>query len=243
MIVMIILLVLITAAVSSYAYNNLLLLKKIEIENIKLIEEKEDLNSEVVSLQNENRGFSENIAMLYDMIKNNPAVDNGILENLKENLKRKNVSHYYEEFILRVEEELDRTRRYNFFKFSVMEISVDFYDEYKELYGEKIDDFVDKVRDIMLGTIRKVDYFAMGRKFDKMYILLPMTDCSGGIVLGTRLQHLLEGNTEEKEIATVTIAVCEIAKADSVDTVMKELERIRKEAVESGGNAIKVSKI
>ena len=102
---------------------------------------------------------------------------------------------------------------------------------------------IDKVRDIMLGTIRKVDYFAMGRKFDKMYILLPMTDCSGGIVLGTRLQHLLEGNTDEKEIATVTIAVCETAKADSVDTVMKELERLRKEAVESGGNAIKVSKI
>lgn len=228
---------------SWYAYNNLKLLKKLEIENIRLIEEKEDLNSEVVKLQDENRNFSENISVMYDMLKSQSTVDGAMLDKIKDNLKRKNVSHYYEEFIKRAEEELDRTRRYDFFKFSIMEVSIDFYEEYKDLYGEKVDEFIDKVKDVVLGTIRKVDYFAMGRKLDKMYVLLPMTDGSGGIVLATRLQQIIEGNSTDKEISTVTIAICEAQKAETVEILIKELERIRKEAVESGGNAIKVSKI
>lgn len=230
-------------AASLYAYNNWKIIKKLEIENIRVIEEKEDINSEVIRLQEENRGLSENISVMYDMLKSNSTGDEKALEKIKDNLKRKNVSHYYEEFLKRAAEELDRTRRYDFFKFSIMEISVDFYEEYKDLYGEKVDEFIDKVKDVVLGTIRKVDFFAMGRKLDKMYVLLPMTDGSGGIVLATRLQQIIEGNSTDKEISTVTIAICEAQKAETVEILIKELERIRKEAVESGGNAIKVSKI
>ena len=230
-------------AASLYAYNNWKIIKKLEIENIRVIEEKEDINSEVIRLQEENRGLSENISVMYDMLKSNSTGDEKALEKIKDNLKRKNVSHYYEEFLKRAAEELDRTRRYDFFKFSIMEVSIDFYEEYKDLYGEKVDEFIDKVKDVVLGTIRKVDFFAMGRKLDKMYVLLPMTDGSGGIVLATRLQQIIEGNSTDKEISTVTIAICEAQKAETVEILIKELERIRKEAVESGGNAIKVSKI
>lgn len=230
-------------AASLYAYNNWKIIKKLEIENIRVIEEKEDINSEVIRLQEENRGLSENISVMYDMLKSNSTGDEKALEKIKDNLKRKNVSHYYEEFLKRAAEELDRTRRYDFFKFSIMEISVDFYEEYKDLYGEKTEEFIDKVKEIVLGTIRKVDFFAMGRKMDKMYVLLPMTDGSGGIVLGNRLQQMIESKSSEKEITTVTIAICEAQKAETVEILIKELERIRKEAVESGGNAIKVSKI
>lgn len=123
-----------------------------------------------------------------------------------------------------------------------MEVSLDFYDEYKELYGEKTEEFVEKIRDIVMNTIRKVDYFSKGDRSDKMYIMLPVTDISGGIILGNRLQQIA-GHISEESVVTVTISVCEIEKAMSSEEIMAEIERLRIEAIESGGNTIKVSKI
>ena len=75
-----------------------------------------------------------------------------------------------------------------------------------------------------------------------MYIMLPVTDISGGIILGNRLQQIV-GQITEESVVTVTVSVCEVEKAENVEAVMAEIERLRIEAIESGGNTIKVSKI
>ncbi len=215
---------------------------KKEIEKLDILEEKEELQEEINKLKVENTAISENIAVMYDVLKNSNAVSKELFEKIKESVKNKTVIHEYGEFLLRISEELERKKRYEFFKFSIMEVSLDFYDEYKELYGEKTEEFVEKIRDIVINTIRKVDYFSKGDRSDKMYIMLPVTDISGGIILGNRLQQIV-GHISEESVVTVTISVCEIEKAMSSEEIMAEIERLRIEAIESGGNTIKVSKI
>lgn len=217
-------------------------IEKKELEKLDILEEKDELLEEINKLKVENTAISESIAVMYDVLKNSNAVSREIFEKIKERVKTKTVMHEYGEFLLRISEELERKKRYEFFKFSIMEVSLDFYDEYKELYGEKTEEFVEKIRDIVINTIRKVDYFSKGDRSDKMYIMLPVTDISGGIILGNRLQQIV-GQITEESVVTVTVSVCEVEKAENVEAVMAEIERLRIEAIESGGNTIKVSKI
>lgn len=217
-------------------------IEKKELEKLDILEEKDELLEEINKLKVENTAISESIAVMYDVLKNSNAVSQEIFEKIKERVKTKTVMHEYGEFLLRISEELERKKRYEFFKFSIMEVSLDFYDEYKELYGEKTEEFVEKIRDIVINTIRKVDYFSKGDRSDKMYIMLPVTDISGGIILGNRLQQIV-GQITEESVVTVTVSVCEVEKAENVEAVMAEIERLRIEAIESGGNTIKVSKI
>ena len=217
-------------------------IEKKELEKLDILEEKDELLEEINKLKVENTAISESIAVMYDVLKNSNAVSQESFEKIKERVKTKTVMHEYGEFLLRISEELERKKRYEFFKFSIMEVSLDFYDEYKELYGEKTEEFVEKIRDIVINTIRKVDYFSKGDRSDKMYIMLPVTDISGGIILGNRLQQIV-GQITEESVVTVTVSVCEVEKAENVEAVMAEIERLRIEAIESGGNTIKVSKI
>lgn len=217
-------------------------IEKKELEKLDILEEKDELLEEINKLKVENTAISESIAVMYDVLKNSNAVSQELFEKIKERVKTKTVMHEYGEFLLRISEELERKKRYEFFKFSIMEVSLDFYDEYKELYGEKTEEFVEKIRDIVINTIRKVDYFSKGDRSDKMYIMLPVTDISGGIILGNRLQQIV-GQITEESVVTVTVSVCEVEKAENVEAVMAEIERLRIEAIESGGNTIKVSKI
>ena len=217
-------------------------IEKKELEKLDILEEKDELLEEINKLKVENTAISESIAVMYDVLKNSNAVSQELFEKIKERVKTKTVMHEYGEFLLRISEELERKKRYEFFKFSIMEVSLDFYDEYKELYGEKTEEFVEKIRDIVINTIRKVDYFSKGDRSDKMYIMLPVTDISGGIILGNRLQQIV-GQITEESVVTVTVSVCEVEKAENVEAVMAEIERLRIEAIEGGGNTIKVSKI
>lgn len=223
-------------------YRLKVVIEKKELEKLDILEEKDELLEEINKLKVENTAISESIAVMYDVLKNSNAVSKELFEKIKERVKTKTVMHEYGEFLLRISEELERKKRYEFFKFSIMEVSLDFYDEYKELYGEKTEDFVEKIRDIVINTIRKVDYFSKGDRSDKMYIMLPVTDISGGIILGNRLQQIV-GQITEESVVTVTVSVCEVEKAENVEAVMAEIERLRIEAIESGGNTIKVSKI
>lgn len=223
-------------------YRLKVVIEKKELEKLDILEEKDELLEEINKLKVENTAISESIAVMYDVLKNSNAVSQELFEKIKERVKTKTVMHEYGEFLLRISEELERKKRYEFFKFSIMEVSLDFYDEYKELYGEKTEEFVEKIRDIVINTIRKVDYFSKGDRSDKMYIMLPVTDISGGIILGNRLQQIV-GQITEESVVTVTVSVCEVEKAENVEAVMAEIERLRIEAIESGGNTIKVSKI
>jgi len=232
----------VATAVVVQNYRLKAVIEKKEFEKLDILEEKNELLEEINKLKVENTSISESIAVMYDVLKNSNAVSKELFEKIKERVKAKTVIHEYGEFLMRISEEIERKKRYEFFKFSIMEVSLDFYDEYKELYGEKTEEFVEKIRDIVINTIRKVDYFSKGDRSDKMYIMLPVTDISGGIILGNRLQQII-GQLTEESIVTITVSVCEVEKAENVETVMAEIERLRIEAIESGGNTIKVSKI
>lgn len=232
----------VATAVVVQNYRLKAVIEKKEFEKLDILEEKNELLEEINKLKVENTSISESIAVMYDVLKNSNAVSKELFEKIKERVKAKTVIHEYGEFLMRISEEIERKKRYEFFKFSIMEVSLDFYDEYKELYGEETENFVEKIRDIILNTIRKVDYFSKGDRSDKMYIMLPVTDISGGIILGNRLQQIV-GQLTEESIVTITVSVCEVEKAENVEIVMAEIERLRIEAIESGGNTIKVSKI
>lgn len=222
-------------------------LSKLRIEKLK--------NSELISnnqnYNDENEKFIEEISYLnelmdkmYQILKNVPSLNPEILDKFKRYKEKRPTLHMYKDFLKRFEEELERKRRYGVFKFSIMEISLDFYDEYLKLYGNKINEANSKLRNLIFKNLRKIDYLSKGKKDDRLYVLLPMTDLNGSTVVGKRIQDLVKKiGDSEKSIITLTISVCEVEEEIDIRNVITKLDLMRKESIESGGNIIKVEKI
>lgn len=200
------------------------------------------LKDELIELKNENEALIENIGIMQDLIRNSSGISKDVLEKIGIKAKNKNIVHGYNDLLLRIDEELERKRRYEFFKFSLVEVHIDKISEYKEIYGNSFEEFYEKIVEVILSGVRKVDYFATGVNEEELYIIAPVTDMAGGIILGSRLQQLATG-VSEKEVVTLTISLCEVDSVENSIELIDEISRMRNDAVKSGGNTIKVSKI
>lgn len=209
-------------------------------ERIFLVEEKEELEKEFDKKRNENTFLSNSIEKLYGLVDRKSEIDKKTVENLEALTRDRVKIHSTMELLNRIGEEMIRKERYPFLKFSIMEISVDFYKEYKKLYG--FDNNV--MEDLMFrieNRIRKIDFLSLGKQENRLYLLLPLTDLAGASILAERIQELAI-NLDKKNIVTLTISICEIDEEKDSDKIFYYLDSLIELGEKSGGNQIKVKR-
>lgn len=154
----------------------------------------------------------------------------------------------YEEFLKNLSKEIDRKKRKEELKFAVLLISVDFFDEYKQMYSNlDIMPLQYQIVKFLEGQIRKIDVIAHGEDPASIYMLLPMTSAEGAVILGARLQKKSEDFKIEysgrKLVATLTISICEVQNSEETQEIIEALYIMKKEGEEKGGNIVKIVKI
>lgn len=227
-----------------FIWNSYMSNKKYKEEkekNLSLIKEKEELLNEKESLKEEYLVLTENIEQMYRLIKEIPNVGEEFIEKLKQNNNTFMLNHSYTEFISRIEEELERKKRYDFVYFSIMKIRIDFYDEYVKLYGDEVSQIDKAIKEKLSSGLRKIDYVADGKNKDSLYVLLPMTELNGASILGNRIRDMARELSNER-IITLTIAICEIEKEENMENIFEILDVLDEEGSKSGGNVIKVER-
>lgn len=154
----------------------------------------------------------------------------------------------FEAFYEKVNDEIERKKRHDILKFAVLGIFIDFYAEYKDMYGEEA---ILNIRKIVMETagknLRKIDFMAKAKECDGVMLLLPLTSIDGAVVVAKRVQNRLKEQEIEVEgkkiITTLTIAVCEVEKNGDFKTIESIISKLKKDGKESGGNTIVVEKI
>lgn len=216
-------------------------LKTIEERYADAILEKEEAEQENGELKKELEKQGKIIESMYKILKNMPAIDEKILRGLKDFDWK---FHDYIEFEKRVNEEIERKRRYEFVKFSILSVALDFFDEYKKMNKENLREKIREAQEVLTNSIRKIDFLSESRKEGVFYILLPMTDLVEAIVLSERIhQTFKEVQKDNKNIFTMTAAICEVEKALSFMEIEDRLNKLVKEGMQKGGNETKVDRI
>ena len=209
-------------------------------EVMLLVEGKEDVEKEFEKKRNENIFLINNVEKLYELVEKKSGIDQKTVKDL-EMLSRDRIDIFSTiELSNRVVEEMIRKDRYPFLKFSIMEISLDFYNEYKKIYGFNntiLEELIFRIE----NRIRKIDFLSYGKSVNRLYLLLPLTDLAGAVILAERIQEFAT-NLDKKNIVTLTISVCEIEEEKDVERIFSYLESLIELGEKSGGNSIKVKK-
>lgn len=172
----------------------------------------------------------------------------GILKEENGNVKAATSNNSYEEFYLKVCDEIERKKRHDVLKFAVMGIFVDFYNEYLDMYGEEA---IAKIRNLVIENagknLRTIDCLARAKEFDGVLLLLPLTSTDGAVVVANRIQNRMKGHEVEadgrKIMTTLTIAICEVEKNGDFNTIESMISKMKKDGKDKGGNTIVVEKI
>lgn len=207
--------------------------------NLELIEKNENLKEENDKVKTELNYFNKSIENMYEILETTPNIDKRILKQFKE--KEDIGIKPFQELLQRLNEELERKKRYDFLKFTVLEVNIDYLEKHKELYGDKVEEIYIKLKNRIVDSIRMIDFMSYGKEYNKFYLLLPMTEINGSIVLAQRIQTMMEDMSAELSLS-LTISICEVSDIDSADDVMTKLHELCKDGLESGGNIIKIAK-
>lgn len=219
--------------------------RKIDIlinEKISLIEKNEELLDNNQFLKDKVDFLDLKFQNIYDNIKENETEFSEFNKNQIFDSNNSFILNLYSDFILKLKDEIERKKRYSFFSFTVLRISVDFFSEYSASYGNLVNDFIQDLKTNIPDVIRKIDYFAESKNKEVVFALIPMTELDGASILAKRIQELAENLSKEKVI-TLTISVCQPEKCYDISQIMKTLIDLSAEGEASGGNTIKVKKI
>lgn len=212
-------------------------IKKLKDDNLVLRKKNEELTNTNLILQ-ENLSFS-NIKLqnIYEELGDNI---NKNIENI--NSSHNLVFHQYSEFLIRLKDEIERKKRYSFLSFCVLQVSIDFFDEYIKIYGNGIDSFLNDFKLDILNTIRNIDFFSESKTKNTIYGLLPITELDGAAILAKRMQALSKEISVDK-IVTLTISIIQPEENFDISDILKNLRNMSESSESSGGNIIKLENI
>jgi len=208
--------------------------------NVFLLEKNEELLHSNSILKEKLSFLNIKLESIYEELENKNILPASLKSDF--NLEKILTLHHYPEFIIRLKDEIERKRRYSFFSFSIMRISVDFFDEYIKVYGNGIDSFLEEFKLNILNSIRKIDFFCESKDKNVIYGLLPMTELDGAVVLAKRIQNLSHDISLNK-IVTLTISIVQIDNNFDITSLLKNLKKLSVLGENSGGNIIKVKKL
>lgn len=215
---------------------------ELETKFAVLFEEKEELALKNSKYLKEINKMNSDIEELYKVFESNPNIINKT-NTIKNEISNKFDSLVHSAFITKLEEELERKRRFPFIKFTVMDISLDFYDEYKSAYGDKVSKLITEINQKIQKHIRKIDILSKGKSEESIFLLLPMTDLRGAVVLAERIQDAVAKIDINIGAISLSISICEIENSAKPNVILGTLEQNKKLAIENGGNDIRVEKI
>lgn len=215
----------------------IMFIRKISEEKEKILEEKMRLENITVSLEERISDMEEEYRKYREGHKR---------ESLKAGETR--LIQDFNLFKKTMEKEIERRKRKSDLKFSVIMISIDFYDEYMKVYDNiEMETFKNEIIKFMESHLRKIDTVSYGTEEGSVYILLPMTAAEGAVILAARLQKKIESfkleYKDKKIVATLTISVCETTKSENVEEIIGALYIMKKDGEEKGGNIVKIVKI
>lgn len=217
-------------------------IKSLSNLNFDLIEKNEELLNNNQFLKEKIDFLDFKFQSVYNEINNekNPASKIDINQDQRTN--KTFILNLYSDFILKLKDEIERKKRYSFFSFTVLRISVDFFSEYSSSYGLVVEDFINDLKINIPEIIRKIDFFAESKSKEVIFALLPMTELDGAVILAKRIQDLAKDLSINKLI-TLTISICQPEECMDITQLIKTLIELSASGEESGGNIIKVKKI
>ncbi|WP_457568385.1 GGDEF domain-containing protein [Desulfurobacterium sp.] len=144
-------------------------------------------------------------------------------------------------FLEDLENELERARRYDY-PVSLIMFDIDHFKRVNDAFGHDAGDRVlKKITSIVKDSIRKVDTLVRwgGEEF---IIFLPNTDKNGAAVLAEKIRKKVE-NTVFDEVGRVTVSfgVTQLERKDTVDELLKRVDRVLYKAKRLGRNRVEVS--
>ncbi|BDU49552.1 diguanylate cyclase domain-containing protein [Haliovirga abyssi] len=201
--------------------------KKIKYEKMILEDENESLKTDNEDIKEQLKKGRKINMELYSEINNE-----------SNNLEIENAKLFYKN----LESELYRKGRNSAFIFSVIIVSIDYYEEYKKLYTEKVEEFKNRLETDLNYGRRKIDILSRGKKDDSWILLLPMTDKDGAAVVIDRIKNISK-KYSDNPVISLTIVALEVENCEDVNEIFFNLEERVKKLQNSGGNTSIVDKI
>ncbi|WP_297447107.1 GGDEF domain-containing protein [Desulfurobacterium sp.] len=144
-------------------------------------------------------------------------------------------------FLEDFESEFERARRYNY-PISLIMFDIDHFKKVNDTYGHDAGDRVlKKIAKIVKDNIRKLDTLVRwgGEEF---IIFLPNTKKEGAAVLAEKIRQKIEkANFDEVGKVTVSFGVAQIEKNDTIDDLLKKVDKVLYKAKREGRNRVEVA--
>jgi diguanylate cyclase (GGDEF)-like protein len=227
--------------------NALMQLRQYNIKRAIVVDEQERVIG--VLKQSELVGFA--YGAWVNLIKNHTAELHelvGILEERSRGLERltttdtltglgnRRALHY------RMQEEIDRMKRYNSHAFSLIIIDLDHFKVVNDTYGHLIgDEVLVAIAGVLQGVVRKCDA-AVRWGGEEFAVLLANTSLLGAAVLANRLREIVAELTFHDDIrVTISAGIGEYLESDDESTFFQRVDRALYRAKSHGRNRVEMA--